>query len=288
MAASTQRVALTRTFTYVNGSTVEPIANQQVTVTNQNGTGATVYNALTGGSTVSAVTTDSTGNLNGATNSYFVEEGSYIINVPSGTGYGAFSVYFEAVHGAGVGNLSTTLAQTIYQSGDLKPSAVPTAPSGWLLCDGSSYATTLYPDLYAAIGTTYGETGGTGYFNVPDLVGRLPLGAGTGSAVGATAWALGQQPTSGPGGEQTHLQVLAEMPIHNHGINDPGHGHAIARDINSGSLTSSINAPLGISYYVTALQTQAATTGITIQNAGGNTPMNILPPVSVINWFIKT
>ena len=286
--ASTQRVALTRAFTYVNGSTIEPIANQQVTVTNQaDGSAATVYNALTGGSVVTSVVTDSTGNLNGI-NPYFVDEGSYIINVPSGTGYGAFSVYFEAVHGAGVGNLATTFAESLFFSGDLKPSAANTPPTGWLLCDGTAYSRTSYSSLFAAIATTYGAGDGSTTFNVPDLRGRLPLGAGTGTGHAATAWTLGDQPTTGAGGEQTHLQVAAEMPVHNHGVTDPGHSHGMYRDINSGTLNTSINAPLGISYYVPAVYTQAATTGISIQSAGGSTPMNILPPVSVINWFIKT
>ena len=31
-----------------------------------------------------------------------------------------------------------------------------TAPTGWLLCDGSSVSTTTYSDLYSVIGTTYG------------------------------------------------------------------------------------------------------------------------------------
>lgn len=49
------------------------------------------------------------------------------------------------------------------------------APSGWLLCDGASYLRATYPDLFAAIGTTYGAADGT-HFNVPDLRGRVPVG----------------------------------------------------------------------------------------------------------------
>ena len=47
------------------------------------------------------------------------------------------------------------------------------APTGYLLCDGSTYNASSYPNLYAIIGTTYG-TGGAGTFNVPDC-----RGAGT-------------------------------------------------------------------------------------------------------------
>lgn len=52
-----------------------------------------------------------------------------------------------------------------------------TAPAGWVLCDGSSLSTTTYSRLYAVIGTTYGGSGGN--FNVPDLRGVFPKGAGT-------------------------------------------------------------------------------------------------------------
>jgi len=40
-------------------------------------------------------------------------------------------------------------------------------PYGWLLCNGQSVAGSTYPDLSAAIGTTYGGSGGN--FNVPNL-----------------------------------------------------------------------------------------------------------------------
>jgi hypothetical protein len=45
-----------------------------------------------------------------------------------------------------------------------------TAPPGYLFCNGASYQQSLYPALYAVIGTTY-NTGSvpTGYFSVPDF-----------------------------------------------------------------------------------------------------------------------
>lgn len=99
--------------------------------------------------------------------------------------------------------------------GDLVPSAAATR-AGCLLCDGSSYLRASYPELFTAIGTTYGSVDGT-HFNVPDLRGRVPLGAGTGTATGATSHTRGQQPTSGNGGEETHTLSTTEMPSHNHG-----------------------------------------------------------------------
>lgn len=67
------------------------------------------------------------------------------------------------------------------------------APSGWVLCDGTSYVRTgAYAALFAAIGTTYGAADGS-HFNVPDLRQRFPLGkaaSGTGSTLGGTGGAI--------------------------------------------------------------------------------------------------
>ncbi len=49
------------------------------------------------------------------------------------------------------------------------------APTGWLLCDGTSYLRATYPDLYAAVGNAFGTVDGT-HFNVPDLRGRFLRG----------------------------------------------------------------------------------------------------------------
>ena len=42
-------------------------------------------------------------------------------------------------------------------------------PKGrWLFCDGRELSREAYPDLFEAIGTTYGEGNGTTTFNIPD------------------------------------------------------------------------------------------------------------------------
>jgi hypothetical protein len=50
-------------------------------------------------------------------------------------------------------------------------------PTGWLICDGAGYSTTTYANLFAAIGYTFGGSGGT--FNVPNFKARSPMGVGT-------------------------------------------------------------------------------------------------------------
>lgn len=50
-------------------------------------------------------------------------------------------------------------------------------PPGWLLCDGSAVSRTRYYRLFKSAGTGYGAGDGSSTFNVPDLRGRLPVGA---------------------------------------------------------------------------------------------------------------
>ena len=86
---------------------------------------------------------------------------------------------------------------------------VPSAPSGWLLCDGSAVSRTTYAVLFAAIGINFGGGDGINTFNLPDLRGRSPIGAGRGP--GLTNRVPGQ-----PLGEENHTLTITEMPSHQH------------------------------------------------------------------------
>lgn len=51
-----------------------------------------------------------------------------------------------------------------------------TAPAGWFICDGHEVSRTAYPELFAAIGVTYGDGDGSTTFNLPDFRGRFLRG----------------------------------------------------------------------------------------------------------------
>jgi hypothetical protein len=63
--------------------------------------------------------------------------------------------------------------------GIVKMYAASTPPTGYLLCDGSAVSRTTYADLFSVIGETWGAGDASTTFNVPDLVGAAPSGAGT-------------------------------------------------------------------------------------------------------------
>jgi hypothetical protein len=77
-------------------------------------------------------------------------------------------------------------------AGAVMPFAMNSAPSGWLAADGTEYSKTgTYAALFAAIGTTHGETNGNGgagtsHFRVPDLRGIFVRGSGPQTISGTT------------------------------------------------------------------------------------------------------
>lgn len=68
-----------------------------------------------------------------------------------------------------------------------------TAPSGYLMCDGSSLDRVIYANLFAAIGTAHGAPSGS-TFNLPDYRGRFLRGSDN---MGTVAGAAGRDPNAG-------------------------------------------------------------------------------------------
>ena len=72
-------------------------------------------------------------------------------------------------------------------------STEPTKSDGstkrYLLCNGQAVSRSTYSALFSAVSTTFGAGDGSSTFNVPDMLGRMPIGAGAGS--GLTSRTLG-------------------------------------------------------------------------------------------------
>jgi len=110
------------------------------------------------------------------------------------------------------------ITPVLFDVGDIKWSGSNVAPIGsWLLCDGGVYSQTTYADLYAAVGSNFNTGGeGAGNFRVPDLRGRAAVVVNSGSGR-LPSWA---DTIGGSGGESDHTLTIAEMPSHNHAINN--------------------------------------------------------------------
>lgn len=84
------------------------------------------------------------------------------------------------------------------------------APRGWAFCNGQTLQISQNTALYAVIGITFGGDGKT-YFNLPNLQGRVPLGAGSGP--GLTPRKAGDAV-----GADTVTLTDDQMPWHTHAL----------------------------------------------------------------------
>jgi microcystin-dependent protein len=156
------------------------------------------------------------------------------------------------------------------------PYAGLTAPTGWLLCDGSTVSQTTFANLYAVVGTTYntgGEPGGD--FRLPDLRGRIPLGldnmggASAGVVTDAQADILG-----GTLGAEDHTLVTGELPLHSHQYDD----QYIAVSTGGAEVGPSVT---------NATSTFVEETGRTTTSTGGGGAHANVQPVIAMNYIIK-
>lgn len=105
--------------------------------------------------------------------------------------------------------------------GAVMPFAMPTAPAGWVPADNRELAKTgAYAALFAAIGSLYGETNGSGgagtsHFRVPDLRGYFVRGSGT-NADGTAAGAFGAKQAD-----------AFKSHTHTNSITGGGHSHSV-------------------------------------------------------------
>lgn len=153
------------------------------------------------------------------------------------------------------------------------------APTGWLLCDGTQYLIADYPDLAAAISTRFG--GDSTHFNVPNMADRFPIGASPTKAVAST------------GGSVNKTIGTTNLPPHAHGI---AHTHTIFAeyfdDTQSGGggaakrITDIENSTGGGGTNIFPPTHSQATT--TSGNTGGGSPLDVTPPYMALNWIIKT
>jgi len=74
-------------------------------------------------------------------------------------------------------------AKPSVNAGYVLPFATSSVPSGYLECNGSALSRTVYADLFAIIGTTYGAGDGSTTFNIPDLRGEFIRGFDNGRGI---------------------------------------------------------------------------------------------------------
>lgn len=142
------------------------------------------------------------------------------------------------------------------------PFAGSVAPEGFLICDGAEVPASEFADLFAAIGTTYGDGQSAGGFKLPDLRGRIPVGAGQGD--GLTDRVIGAVD-----GAEAHQLTVDEMPSHDHKY---------------GAMHQNY---YGMNAYTYAGVSPSAQVQYGVSPTGGDQPHNNMQPFLVVNYIIK-
>lgn len=156
-------------------------------------------------------------------------------------------------------------------------------PAGWLVCNGSAISRDGYSELFAVIGTTWGVGDGSTTFNLPDMQGRVPVGAGEGA--GLTSRLLASS-----GGTEAHTSVVWHghfMPSHTHTAPDhmhqgPSHTHSISSTSTSYSNDTSHYHTTPIVERQQSTNTGGGPTGYTVTGASGYTGSANAPHY---HWF---
>lgn len=98
----------------------------------------------------------------------------------------------------------------IVPSGVIKAFAGNTAPDGWLICNGQAVSRSECAALFSVIGTTYGAGDKSTTFNVPNLQGKMIIGADSTYTLGRTGGsAKAHAQIHVNGGEQINFQRKA-------------------------------------------------------------------------------
>lgn len=184
------------------------------------------------------------------------------------------------------------------------------APSKWLICDGSAVSRTTYDDLFAVIGETYGNGDGSTTFNVPDLRARVPVGKGTNvdgnnlsaafETLGATSYVINAETLNGEYETTiTHTITNEEMPPHRHWLPIDGGGNAgagyygITQGGQAHTSVAAQSTHQRSTYYAGGASNDSgdSSNGTQSTTKGSNDPMSIpaqnVQPFIVLNYIIK-
>lgn len=177
----------------------------------------------------------------------------------------------------GLDELATAVVNKLVPVGTIAMYGGASAPTGWLLCDGSSIDAG-YTALKAIVGN-----------NTPDLKGRFAIGDNS----TLTLLGTGGSTTIGTNNLPSHSHANTASASTSVSISDPGHAHTLDVSTTSGGIA-------GVLYYVdggtvesgyvngasTGI-TASASTSVTMSNASTGGGEAYYQPYLVVNYIIK-
>jgi microcystin-dependent protein len=184
---------------------------------------------------------------------------------------------------AGSGDLANLIANIkayIEPIGSMKIWPMPSAPLGWISCDGIALSRTDWSELFAVIGTTWGAGNGSTTFNIPDLKGLVPVHCngwlGFGQVFGSTVCVLDQFQLP----PHTHSGGTSVVPAHTHRYT----GYATAGAQITGGATQ---IPFYPEDHGTSGDNEHGHTFTTDAGPGQSNPHNNVQPSRGVNIIIK-
>lgn len=153
-----------------------------------------------------------------------------------------------------------------------------------LAADDAAARAIMPPFESGTVQAFYQATAPTGWTKITtynNAASRIVSGTpSSGGSVDFTTAFSSKTPTGTVAG---HTLTSAEMPIHTHGVTDPGHAHSY-NAITSGQLLTSSTS---LTYSSASSNTGTAVTGISIQNAGSGGPHSHFWTGDSINLAVK-
>lgn len=167
------------------------------------------------------------------------------------------------------------LAADVLPAGMVIAWAGTSAPTGWLLCDGSAVSRTTYANLFALMGVTHGQGDGSTTFNLPDYRGQFLRGYIALSSIAGSGTAASNNATfTAHGVNRTGMKVrLASGTLS--GLSTLTDYYAIVVDANTLAFaTSKANALAGTKITITGANS-AVITQYEDPDASSRTAMNV-------------
>lgn len=144
------------------------------------------------------------------------------------------------VKDASIDNTHTTFGQGL-PVGAMVEYVGTSAPTGWLMCDGTAVDRTTYSALFAVMGSAFGPGDGSSTFNLPEMRGLFARGRDAGKGLDPDSASRTNRGVSGANtGDAVGSYQVNAMATHNHGMSGYSNKYcagpgAPATDVEGGS-----------------------------------------------------